>query len=59
MDNKGKASLIELLTQQNLDDSERSLKKTTKLKNKLRTRLDVELSGRKYGNQVSKVRKHC
>ena len=36
MGKKGKSDLIELLTQQKLDDSERSLRKSTKLKNKLR-----------------------
>ena len=33
--------------------------KTRKLKHKLRTRLESELSGRKYRNHVSKVIKHC
>ena len=39
MAEKGKCDLIELI-QQKLDDSERSLKKTTILKNKLRKRLN-------------------
>ena len=56
MGKKGKRDLIELLTQQKLDDSEKILAKSTKLKNKLRTRLEVALSGRKYHNSISKVR---
>ena len=51
--------LIELLTQQKLDDSERSLVKSSKLKNKLRKGLEMLLSGRKYHNSISKVKKHC
>ena len=48
--------IIELLTQQKLDDSERSLVKSSKLKNKLRKGLEMLLSGRKYHNSISKVR---
>ena len=40
MDKKGKATLIELLTQQKLD--------TRKIKNKLRTKLESEISGIAY-----------
>ena len=40
MGKNGKSDMIVLLTQQKLDDSERILKKTKKLKNKLRKRLD-------------------
>ena len=40
MDKKGKANLIELLTQQKLD--------TRKIKNKLRTKLESEISGIAY-----------
>ena len=56
---KGKLELLETLTKHKLDDAKKELKKTSKKKNKLRRRLESEVSKRKYLNYQSKVKKHC
>ena len=56
---KGKLELIGVLTKHKLDDAKKELKKTAKKKNKLRRKLESEISKRKYSNSWSKVKKHC
>ena len=56
---KGKDELISMLTHLKLDDARKCLARTKKKKNKLRKRLEEELSVRKYSNFISKVKKHC